>query len=99
MKSNASYYNFVMALNILPWEFLRNPKMWNISRTKKTKIWDSGYYEVYTCRLGNFHFRNFGLGSFGSLCKISDVIMFQLSYCGVPLSLVAYNQLSGSELD
>ena len=37
---------------ILTWESMGKPKMWNISKTanpraKWTKIWDSGSYSVY----------------------------------------------------
>ncbi len=37
---------------ILTWESMGKPKLWNISKTadrraKRTKIWDSGYYSAH----------------------------------------------------
>ncbi len=57
---------------------MTNPKMCNIlktadSRAKRTEIWDLWCYSAH--RLGTFdaRFLEFGLGSFGALCKISDI--------------------------
>ena len=47
-------------------------------RAKRTKIWYSGYYSTH--RQGTFDARlvEFGLGSFGALCKISSFTIFLL---------------------
>ena len=62
---------------ILIWESIGNPKMCNILKTtgrraKQTKIWASWYYSAHS--EGGFHarFLEFGLGSFGAFCKISN---------------------------
>ena len=67
---------------ILTWESMGKPKMWNIFKTahrraKWTKMWQSGSYSVYI--QGTFDARSlqFGLGSFGALCKISDSTIFE----------------------
>ncbi len=58
------------------------PKMWNISKTadhraKRTEIWDSGYYNAYIWGTFDARFLGCGLGSFGTLCKISDCTIFE----------------------
>ncbi len=62
---------------------MRKRKMWNISKTanrrvKRTKIWDSGYYSAHM--KGTFHVQllEFGLGSFGVFCKISNFTIFKI---------------------
>ena len=61
---------------ILTWESMGKPKMWDIlrmadHRAKWTKIWDSGY-----CAHMEVTFE-FGLGSFGTLGKISNFTIFK----------------------
>ena len=58
------------------------PKIWNISKTanrraKRTKIWDSGFYGAYMKGTFDARFLEFGLGSFGALCKISNFTIFE----------------------
>ncbi len=48
--------------------------MWNISkiasrRVKWMKIWNSGYYSAHIKGTFDAQFLEFGLGSFGALCK------------------------------
>ena len=62
---------------ILTWESMGKPKMWNISKTanrraKRTKIWDWESYSAYMEGTFDARFLEFGLGSFGALCKISN---------------------------
>ncbi len=57
--------------------------MWNISKTADrrvtwTKIWDSGYYSAHVYySTFDAEFLEFGLESFGALCKIFDVDIFK----------------------
>ena len=58
------------------------PNMWNIlkaadRRVKRMKIWDSGYYSAYMQRTFDAQFLEFGLRSFGGLCKISNFTIFK----------------------
>ena len=46
-------------------------------RAKWTKIWDSAYYSAYMKGTFDACFLEFGLGSFGALCKISDSMIFE----------------------
>ncbi len=67
--------------------------MWNIlkmadRRAKRTKIWDPGYYSAYVRYFSisdDARFLEFGLGSFGALCKISDVKIFKLMATAPPV--------------
>ena len=57
--------------------------MWNISkmangRAKRTKIWDSGSYNAYKEGTFDARFLESGLGSFDTLCKISNFTIFKL---------------------
>ncbi len=66
------------------------PKMWNISkmadrRVKRTKIWDSWYYSTHMDITFDARFLEFGLGSFGALCKISNFTFLHfLKVCSSP---------------
>ncbi len=67
---------------ILTWGSMGKPKMWNISKTanhraKRMKIWDSGSYSAYVEGTFIARFLEFGLGSFGALCKISNFTTFK----------------------
>ncbi len=73
---------------ILTWESMGKPKMWNISKTairraKRTKIWDSACHSAYVEGTFDARFLEFGLGSFGALCKISNFTQF-LKLCSSP---------------
>ncbi len=46
-------------------------------RAKRMKIWDSRCYVLYTGATFHVRFLKFSLGSFGALCKISDVKIFE----------------------
>ena len=57
---------------ILTLESMGKPKMWNISktddhRTKRIKIWDSGYYSTHMEITFDAGFLECGLRSFGAL--------------------------------
>ncbi len=63
------------------------PKQWNISKTvdrraKRTKFWDSGYYSTHMEVTFNARFLEFGLASFGVLCKIFNFTILKL--CSSP---------------
>ncbi len=84
---------------VLTCQSMRNPKMWNISKTadsrvKWTKICDSGYYSANMQGTFDAGFIEFGLGSFSALCKISNFRIFKNS---TPLpafiSFHFYNQI------
>ncbi len=45
-------------------------------RAKRTNIWDSGYYSVYVQDTFDAWFLEFGLESFGALCKIFNFTIF-----------------------
>ena len=67
---------------ILKWESMGKPNMWNISKTvhcsaKRTKIWDFGYYSGHK-EVTSFdaRFLEFGWRSFGAICKISNFTFF-----------------------
>ncbi len=67
---------------ILTLESMGNLKMWNISKTndrtaKWTEIWDSGYYSSQIEVTFDAGFLEFGLESFGILCKISNFTIFK----------------------
>ncbi len=67
---------------ILTWESMGKPKMWNISkksnrRAKGTKKWDSMYYISHMEGTVDARFLEFGLGSFGALCKIFNFPIFK----------------------
>ncbi len=56
---------------------MAKPKMWSIlkmgdRRAKRTKIWDSGYYSGHIEITFDAQFFEFGLGSFGAICKIFE---------------------------
>ncbi len=58
------------------------PKIWNISkmadhRAKLMKIWDSPCYRAHVDGTFDAQFLEFGLGSFGALCQVSDVKIFK----------------------
>ena len=55
--------------------------MWNILQTanrraKRMKLWDSGYYSAYMQGTFDARLLEFGLRSFGALCKISNFTIF-----------------------
>ncbi len=58
------------------------PNMWNISKTanrraKRMKIWDSEYYSAHMEGTFDAQLFQFGLGSFGALCKIFNFTIFK----------------------
>ncbi len=58
------------------------PRMSNIwekadRRGKRRKIWDSGSHTRYMWGTFDTRFLEFGLGSFGAFCKISDSTIFE----------------------
>ena len=66
----------------LTWESMGKPKIWYISkrdnrRAKRTNIWDSGSFSAYMEGTFDVRFLEFGLGSFGALCKIFDSTIFK----------------------
>ncbi len=66
---------------ILTLESMGKPEMW-ISKTadgraKQTKIWDSGYYSKHMEVTFDAWFLEFGLGSFSTLCNISNFTIFK----------------------
>ncbi len=67
---------------ILKWESMGKPKMWNISTTanrsaKRTKLWDSRSFSAYMEGTFDARFLEFGLGSFGAFCKIFNFTIFE----------------------
>ena len=58
------------------------PKMWDSSKTsdrtaKLGKIWISGYYSAYSEATFDARFLEYGLGSFGAFCKLSNFTIFK----------------------
>ncbi len=78
----AQFYKMLWHFEIFTWALMGKPKMWNISRMadrrmKPTKIWDSMSYSAHIQATFDARFLDFGLGSFGPLCKISDFTIFE----------------------
>ncbi len=86
LYQNIAYYGGMQAITLLgnrpsfsTLESMGKPKMWSISkredrRVKRTKIWDSWYYNTYMDVTFDAWFFEFGLGSFSALCKISRIL-------------------------
>ena len=69
-----------MVLEILTLESMGKPKMWNISktanrRTKRAKIWESGFLSTHMEVSFDVRFLEFDLGSLGVFCTISNFTM------------------------
>ncbi len=77
LLDNWTNFTKFMALLNFKWESMEKPKMWNIlkivhRRAKGTEIWDSRYYCAQIEVTFDARLLEFGLGSFGALCKISN---------------------------
>ncbi len=65
--ANLPSFKNLRHFEILTWVSMGKPKMWNISktadrRTKRAKIWDSGYYSAHIEGTFDARFLEFGLG-------------------------------------
>ncbi len=86
-RSSFKCCSILWHFEILTWESMGKTKMSTILQTadrraKRTKIWYSRYYSVHVEHIFDARFLEFGLGSLGAVCKMSNFTF--LKFCSSP---------------